>query len=67
MQKFLTDWLARIGIGLIVGLLGSFLLFHGQLARLEGKVDVLNENQQVLLEAMLHPDRMGPVPLKTVE
>ena len=61
------DWLAKILVGLVVGLLTSYLLFHSSLARLEGKVDALTANQQTLMQALLQPDRTGPVNLREVE
>jgi len=63
----LKDWLVKVGVGLVVGLLTSYLLFHGSLARLEGKVDTLADNQQTLMRALLQPDNVGPVNLKEVE
>jgi len=50
----MTDWLKKIALGLIGGLLMSYLMFHGTLARIEGKVDQLQDDQRQILTAMMH-------------
>ena len=39
----MIDWLKKVSIGLITGLLVSYLLFYGTLQRLEGKVDAMEK------------------------
>lgn len=44
----MTDWLKKLGLGIITGLLMSYLMFHGSLARIEGKVEMMQKQMDFI-------------------
>jgi hypothetical protein len=59
----MADWLVKLAMGVVGGMLISYVLFHGTLARVEGKVDALEREQTLLVSAMLGQRELpqGPV------
>jgi hypothetical protein len=62
----MVDWLVKLAMGVVAGMLISYVLFHGTLERLEGKVDALEKQQALLVSVMLGQRELpqGPVPDK---
>ena len=59
----MADWLAKLAMGVVGGMLISYILFHGTLERVEGKVDALEKQQALLISVMLGQRELpqGPV------
>ncbi|MCX5800025.1 MAG: hypothetical protein NTX17_01350 [Candidatus Eisenbacteria bacterium] len=63
MNKTVIDWLSKLALGVVAGLLISYILFHGTLEKLEGKVDALQQQQALLVSVMMGQRELpqGPV------
>jgi len=59
----MLDWLKKLSIGVIGGLLVSYLLFYGTLQRLEGKVDTMEKQIDFIFKVAGGQEDMpeGPV------
>lgn len=64
MKKLILDWLMKVTAGFVTALLLASWYYGGKLERLEGKFEVLLDNQRIIATAIVRPDQPGPLAIK---